>query len=69
MTAELYVVADGKKYVYSEEFNMIHIHDTGDKIIDPTCTEGGYTPHAPFSINETFYSLLHDFATDVKVAV
>ena len=27
------------------------------------------TPHAPFSINETFYSLLHDFATDVKVAV
>lgn len=34
MTAELYVVADGKKYGYSVEFNMIHIHDTGDKIID-----------------------------------
>lgn len=41
MTAELYVVADGEKYVYSSEFNMIHIHDTGDKIIEPTCTEKG----------------------------
>lgn len=45
MTAELYVVADGEKYVYSFEFNMIHIHDTGDKIIEPTCTEKGYTLH------------------------
>ena len=45
MTAEPYVVADGEKYVYSFEFNMIHIHDTGDKIIEPTCTEKGYTLH------------------------
>ena len=45
MTAELYVVADGEKYVYSFEFNMIHIHDMGDKIIEPTCTEKGYTLH------------------------
>ena len=67
MTAELYVVADGKKYVYSVEFNMIHIHDTGDKIIDPTCTEGGYTLHGctcePNAYKDTYTSALgHEFA-------
>ena len=67
MTAELYVVADGKKYGYSVEFNMIHIHDTGDKIIDPTCTEGGYTLHGctcePNAYKDTYTSALgHEFA-------
>ena len=27
------------------------------------------TPHAPFAVNEAFYSLLHDFTTHVEIAV
>ena len=46
---------------------MIHIHDTGDKITDPTCTEGGYTLHGctcePNAYKDTYTSALgHEFA-------
>ncbi len=44
-SVRLYIVADGKEYETGTDFAMVHYHRDITKVVEPTCTEKGYTQH------------------------
>lgn len=43
-SVRLYIVANGKEYETGTDFAMIHYHND-TRVVEPTCTEKGYTQH------------------------